>query len=481
MRGTEPDPAPQGRPSRLAPLAVFLAVFLAVAAALAAAAALSYAALVVALALAAVAGAVLWRRGEARAAERARTAADAERRAAEALRASEANVSEKEHLEARLVVADRMASLGTLAAGVAHEINNPLAFILSNLEFALGELHEPDADPELRRALQDALDGAVRVRDIVRHLRTFSRRDDDRRVILDLRPVLQSAVAVATNELRHRAELQVELGDVPPVLASEHRLGQVFLNLLVNAMQAIPDGRPAANRVRVRTATAPDGRAVVEVSDTGAGIPADALPRICDPFFTTKPVGVGTGLGLSVCHGIVAQLGGEIAVESAPGVGTTFRVFLPPASDERRHAPARTAPTRPAPEPSPDRRGRVLVVDDEPLVGRAIARLLSPPHEVVTRASARDAAELLREDPRFDVVLCDLMMPGMTGMDLHASLQESAPDVAARMVFLTGGAFTEAARAFLDRVPNACLAKPVDKGSLRDVVAQAVRAASPAA
>jgi PAS domain S-box-containing protein len=387
------------------------------------------------------------------------------------------DVSEKKRLEARLVFADRMASVGTLAAGVAHEINNPLAFILGNVEFALGGV-PPGADPELRRALRDALDGAVRVREIVRDLRTFSRPEDDRRVVLDPRGVLQSALGLAANEIRHRARLEVDPGDVPPVLASEHRLAQVFVNLLINAAQAIPEGRAEENVVRASTMRAPDGRALVEISDTGAGIPPDVLPRIFDPFFTTKPVGIGTGLGLSICHGIVTQLGGEIAVESVPGRGTTFRIHLPPAP-----AGAAVAAGPAAPGPEAARPGRVLVVDDEALVARAVERMLSPPHEVLTRGSARSALDLLEGDRDFDVILCDLMMPGMTGMDLHAALATRDPALARRMVFLTGGAFTDAARAFLEQVANPRLEKPVDRATLREAVARAVSpgVATPAA
>ncbi len=385
------------------------------------------------------------------------------------------DVSEKKRLEAQLLLADRMASVGTLAAGVAHEINNPLAFILSNVEFALDELRRAGADPEVLRALDDAKDGGVRVREIVRDLRTFSRPVNEVREALDPRAVLESAVGLASNEIRHRAQILVEPGDVPRVAASEYRLGQVFLNLLINAAQAIPEGNVAGNHVRATTSTAPDGHAVIEISDTGGGIPPEVLPRIFDPFFTTKPPGVGTGLGLSICHGIVTQLGGTISVESAPGQGSTFRVSLPPAGPVAARAAAPPAPSASA------ARKRLLVVDDEPLVGRAVARILAAEHDVVTRTSARDALPDLLGGPGFDLVLCDLMMPEMTGMDLHARLAREAPGVAARLVFLTGGAFTPAARDFLDRVPNARLEKPFEPQALRDVVAGALAATPTAA
>jgi len=385
------------------------------------------------------------------------------------------DISEKKRLEAQLLLADRMASVGTLAAGVAHEINNPLSFVLSNLDFALDELRRARADPEVLRALGDAKDGGARVREIVRDLKTFSRPLDDVRRPIDVRRVLQSAIGLASNEIRHRAQLVVDPGDVPPVAASEHRLGQVLLNLLVNAAQAIPEGNPAANVVRATTSTAPDGRAVVEISDTGVGIPPEVLPRIFDPFFTTKPVGVGTGLGLSICHGLVTQLGGEVSVESAPGRGSTFRVALPPATAAARDEPPPAAA-------APGRRGRILVVDDEPLVGRAVSRILSPPHDVVVRTSARAALDDLLGGPPYDVVLCDLMMPEMTGMELHARLAEAAPELASRTIFLTGGAFTASAAEFLERVPNPRLEKPFEPQALRDLVARALSTgAAPAA
>ncbi len=381
------------------------------------------------------------------------------------------DVSEKKRMEAQLLLADRMASVGTLAAGVAHEINNPLAFILSNLEYVMTELSHGTIDPEILRALGDARDGGARVREIVRDLKTFSRPGGEVAHTVDLRAVLGSAVGLARNEIRHRARLVVERGEVPPVLADEHRLVQVFVNLLVNAAQAIPPGDVAGNVVRAETSTAPDGRALVEFSDTGQGISPEVLPRIFDPFFTTKPVGVGTGLGLSICHGIMASLGGEISVVSAPGQGSTFRVHLPPAPRVAPPEPRPRAPAEAAPAPAPRR--RILIVDDEPLVARAVSRTLAASHDVVAMTSARAALERIEKGAEaFDAVLCDLMMPEMTGMELHTRLVEVAPELAARTVFLTGGAFTEQARAFLERVPNARLEKPFEPRALRELLAR---------
>jgi signal transduction histidine kinase len=245
------------------------------------------------------------------------------------------DVTERRRLELQLQLADRLASAATLAAGVAHQINGPLARVLANLDYALGELAAPAGGAaELRQALDQARDGAARVRDIVRDLRTFSHGSDPDRSPVDLRRVLQSTVALAQQEIRQVARLSLELGEVPPVLGGEHRLGQALLNLLLNAVQAIPPGAPQAHLVRAATSVAEDGRVAVEVADTGVGIPADRLARIFDPFFTTRPAGSGLGLGLAIVHAIADDLGGEVRVRSEPGRGSTFTVLLPPAPPE---------------------------------------------------------------------------------------------------------------------------------------------------
>ena len=373
------------------------------------------------------------------------------------------DVTDRRRMEAQLRLADRLASVGTLAAGVAHEINNPMAFVLANLEYAVGELRRTGVAREVLTALEEAREGGARVREIVRDLKVFSRADDSSRERLDVGRVLHSAISLAANELRARAHLEVEIEPTVPVLGSEHRLGQVFLNLLINAAQAIPEGQVARHFVRAKASMHPDGRVRVEISDNGVGIPPEVRARIFDPFFTTKPVGVGTGLGLSICHGIVASLGGEITVDGEPGQGSTFRVLLPAAPEEESAAPPKVAPP-------PPRKARLLIVDDEPLVRRAVQRILSPPHEVHVRANGREALLALEEGSGFDLVLCDLMMPEMSGMELHGVMAERAPGLASRFVFLTGGAFTPGARDFLQRVPNLRVEKPFEPAALRELV-----------
>ena len=381
------------------------------------------------------------------------------------------DVTEKKAMQAQLVFADRMASMGTLAAGVAHEINNPLAYILANVSFVADEISKvAPGRPELLRAMEETREGALRVREIVRDLKTFSRPDERRDEAVDVREVLQLSMNLAHNEIRHRARLVLDLREVPPVAASAHRLGQVFVNLLINAAHAIPEGHAHRNELRVSCRPGDGGRVLVEVADTGSGIPAEVLPRIFEPFFTTKPVGVGTGLGLAICHGIVTGLGGEIQVESQPGRGSTFRVLLPlstarPSADPSSERPsARAAPTR----------ARILVVDDEPMVGRAIERMLGRQHRVLSVTSAGSALTYLAEEIAPDVIICDLMMPEMTGMELYERLARRTPALGDRMVFLTGGAFTEHAREFLNRVPNPRLEKPFEPQALEAVVEEMV-------
>jgi two-component system NtrC family sensor kinase len=255
------------------------------------------------------------------------------------------DITQSKELEQRLIQADRLAALGTLAAGVAHEVNNPLSYVTSNLNFiaenltavrralsgADGSLNVEAADrllAECTEALAEAREGTTRIRHVVGDLKTFARGQDKDEGFADVKRAIDSSLSLVMLELRHRARLNRQLEDVPPVRGNESRLGQVFLNLLINAVQAIEEGAPERNEVDVHLRE--EGPWVVaEIQDSGHGIPPDLLKLIFDPFFSTKPVGVGTGLGLSICHGLVTGMGGEISVESTVGRGTCFRVKLP--------------------------------------------------------------------------------------------------------------------------------------------------------
>ncbi|MBV8760919.1 MAG: PAS domain S-box protein [Deltaproteobacteria bacterium] len=346
------------------------------------------------------------------------------------------DLTAERELYARMAIADRLVSLGTLAAGVAHEINNPLAFVVGNIELLARELPAIVAGTsrlplvEVQELLADARDGALRVGSIVRDLRALSRSDDARASSVDIVPVLQSCLKMMHTELRGRARIVEDLPQgLPPVCGNGSRLSQVILNLLVNASHAIPEGAPDANTIRIGAHC--DGTYVhIDVADTGAGIPQALLGRIFDPFFTTKPVGQGTGLGLAISHEIVRSLGGRITVDSTVGEGTVFHIALPVA----RPAPAVTEAARSRLE------ARVLLVDDEVAVGRSIAALLAPDIEVVAVTRARDAIDRIRRGEQFDTILCDLAMPELPGDELYRVLAETSPAHAQRIVFMSGGA-----------------------------------------
>ena len=375
---------------------------------------------------------------------------------------------------ARIAQAERLAALGTLAAGMAHEINNPLTYVLLNLDSAMRGLElladdgNRDRVQQVERLVQGALEGAERIRGITSGIRAFSRAEDIRKVPLDVRSVLDSALRMVMHEIRHRARLSKVYRDVPLVLASEGRLGQVFLNLLSNAVQAIPEEDAGAHEIRLVTSSDGDGNAVIEISDTGCGIPPHLLGRIFEPFFTTKPIGHGTGLGLSISHGIVQSLGGEITVTSEVGTGSQFRVVVPAFSRSAAH----DVPGGESAAPAMPRR-RVLVVDDDRGVCEALQAALAFEHDVVLAQSSQQALELIDDGDRFDLILCDVHMPEVSGIGLYQQLRNASPELAGRVIFMTAGTFTQRGRDFLAAVERPLLEKPLDLSAVRALLLDA--------
>lgn len=390
-----------------------------------------------------------------------------------------ADVTEARLLRAQLMTADRMASVGLLAAGVAHEINNPLAAIVANVEYVRAALSPGWSPPagmndheqaeEVASSLEDASEAARRVRDIVHDLRVLSRVDGRERRLVDVKKTMEGTVRIAWNEIRHRARLVRDYQAIPPVTANEAELGQVFLNLLVNAAQSIPHGTAAQHEIRVATFTDSSGRAVIEVHDTGGGMAPEVVRGLFEPFFTTKPVGVGTGLGLAICRRIVTSLGGTIDATSEIGKGSIFQVVLPSAIGVAPDAEEPDVPAALSVAPS----GRILLIDDDEVVIAAVRRALRS-GDVTTLTSAADAMELLRAGVRYDAIISDIMMPNMSGQDFYEATHALDPTQAERIVFLTGGAFTEGTQTFLEQVPNRRLDKPFDPATLRSVVRQIV-------
>ncbi|MCC6214759.1 MAG: PAS domain S-box protein [Polyangiaceae bacterium] len=385
------------------------------------------------------------------------------------------DLTAKKELLGNLMQMERLASMGALAAGVGHEINNPLSAVVGNLDLALQELErrrlgDPAPQAELAEMVREAREAAERVRAIARDLKVFARSDQEQTTAVDLHRVLDSTLRMAGPEVRHRARVVQAYGDPPPVEGTEARLGQVFLNLVLNASHAIAEGASQPGEIHVTTGRDADGGAVVSIRDTGCGMSPEVLANVFEPFFTTKPAGVGTGLGLPIVARIVGGFGGRVDVESELGRGSTFTVRLPAARSLRPPAPD-AAVAAPRHEP----RGRVLVVDDEPMLCKLMDRLLGGVHAVETTTRAEEALRRIIAGERYDAIVCDLMLPGMTGAELHARLRELAPDQAERMVFVTGGVFTASARGFLEGVGNLRLEKPVDADQLRAAVASLLR------
>jgi signal transduction histidine kinase len=381
--------------------------------------------------------------------------------------------AERRKMQEHLLLSDRLASLGLLSASVAHEINNPLASLMANLSFALGsEGMNPAAlaavsTQEREQALHDCMLCAERIRDIVRDIKVFSRPDEKQHGPLDVHRVLDSSLRMAWNHMFHRARIIKDYAATSPVvLGSEAPLGQIFLTLLVNAAEAIPEGNNSAQEIRVVTRQEGTTHVRVEFHDTGRGIPPALRERIFEPFFTTKPVGVGTGLGLAICRRLITEMGGEIGVESELGRGTLFHIRLPLAYDLAEPAPRASI--------MPLMKRCVLVLDDEAVVGKAIQRVLGPQCEVHVLVQGSEALARVAAGQRFDAILCDLMMPEMSGPRFYEELARLAPEQAQRVIFMTGGAFTEQSRSFLSDTGLPCMDKPLELQRLHTLLSAMV-------
>jgi signal transduction histidine kinase len=387
--------------------------------------------------------------------------------------------AERKRLAARAVELERIRALGLLVAGVAHEINNPLTYVLGNLELASSRqrqlLSSPDrslnAGAKLFENIESARDGAERIAFIVRLLSTFVRGSSDETQEIDVLRALDAAARLAMQHIRTRARLKLELSSLPPVRANEARLAQVFLNLLINAAQAIPDGTPDQNEIRVR-ASQEGERIVITVKDTGCGIAPELTSRIFEAFYTTKPADQGTGLGLSISRDVVVSFGGTIAVESELGKGATFRIELPIAGAQQA-LPTGPVPTTLLPASGGCEGQRILVLDDEPLIGDFLVGALEGNHVDVTV----DGTEALKRanDDSYDLVLCDLRMPRMSGIEFYNELSRRRPDLVSAFVLMTGAAVDEELSRFLAAHKVPVLRKPFDMGELKQVVARSAR------
>lgn len=372
------------------------------------------------------------------------------------------DVTDKRRLQEQLIQSEKMSAIGQLIAGVAHDLNNPLASVVGFSDF-LSE--SSDVPPALVEPLRVIRQEAERAATIVHNLLSFARRQEAQRQRQGIRPLLESTIALLRNELlaTHVAvELTVD-PDVPDVELNGNQMKQVFLNLLSNAVHAIA-GSGRGGTIRVHARPWLDGLAV-RVADDGPGMTENIARRVFEPFFTTKSEGRGTGLGLSICQGIVKEHGGRITLETTPGAGATFTVELPGSEV--------VAPAPPAPTPPRETGGtlRILVVDDEePILHYMQATLEAWGHSVAVARDGREAYGQIVAEP-FDLIICDLRMPQVAGRDLYETLVREHPDRAQRVVFATGDTVRGDTLQFLDSLGRPFLHKPFTLAELRRLLA----------
>ncbi len=377
---------------------------------------------------------------------------------------------ERDELERQLRLADRLSSLGTMAAGVAHEINNPIAYIAANLEFCVAELEGDDARVEELEAIQSAIGGTHRIARIVKDLGTFARYESAGSDSPgEVKHALDIALGIARSTLRHSVTINNEVPDgLPLVTCDTGQLSQVLLNFLINAADAMPEGRDASDNCVTVSASRADGVVSVAVIDNGLGMEPDEVEKAFDPFFTTKDVGEGTGLGLSICHTIIERAGGTVRIESEPERGTTITFEIPIS---RTPVVQITEEVAAAPEGL-----SLLLIDDDPMVVRSTQRLLGLTYAVVTATSGSAAIEAMKGQD-FDAVICDVMMPDMNGLELYDWVTEHKPMLAGRFVYFTGGAIGGSVQEALQTASIPVISKPLNRRQLDEVLVR-LKAAS---
>jgi len=329
--------------------------------------------------------------------------------------------------------------------------------------------------------LEDCLIGGERMRVTVGNLQRLSRQGKPERVPLDVHKLIDESISIVWNQIRHRARLIKTYGVLPQLRGNAAAIGQVFLNLLVNAAQAIPEGEGEKHEIRISTWVegsddvpgSPAAEAVIEIQDTGRGMGPEVVGHVFEPFFTTKPMGQGTGLGLSISRETISEHHGRIAVESTVGVGTVFRIYLPvrdPQENQRSGKGRVVPPWSAATDRLGHSRGRVLVVDDEMLLGRSIKNALSDEHDTLVVERASEALGRLDRGEKFDLILCDVVMPDLGGSEFYQTVTTRWPESAPGIVFMTGGAFTPETVAFMEHLPNRVLYKPFKLDSLKTLI-----------
>lgn len=386
----------------------------------------------------------------------------------------------------------KLKMAGTLAASIAHEINNPTTWILQNLEFLKNHLKTlrhciiqldslKESDPafqiqqlqhilttlkpltvidQFNEILTETTEGATRIRDIIRDFKSFTRINDKKNVATDIHQVLNSIIKITSPSMKLKAHFEKQYAkDIPLLNLPSGQLHQVLLNLVMNAAQSIAEGDPQTNKITLTTKQE-NNNLRIDIADTGSGIPPENLSKIFEPFFTTKTSDMGTGLGLAISKDIIQQLGGTITVQSQLGKGTLFSIVLP------LHLAKTILSEKTDSSTSPISGKKILIVDDEPYLLKSLKRMLEDQHQVFAALSSEAAMEILSQNASFDLIVIDLGMPEKSGADLYHQIEKNHPELVKNIIFMSGGAYTPALKAFLENINNPCLDKPFSQEEL---------------
>ncbi len=407
-------------------------------------------------------------------------------------------------LKNSLLHADRLIVIGQLAAGVAHEINNPAAFIMANItnmQAAISEIKNTcnairicldyEEAETIRERLKDIMsgsnvygvindteeiiketfDGIDRIRSIVKDLRIFSRIEEERLELTSINEIIDIAANMTYNEIKHKARLEKNLNKLPLIIADKSKLVQVIINLLLNSAQAIKKGQANENKIRIISQVV-ENNIIVRIEDTGTGIPEELLPRIFEPFFTTKPKEEGTGLGLALCADIINKHKGDISIVETSKNGTSIEVKIP---FDNNPADKGKNITREDKLSKIIKKKRILLIDDEALLLKAYKRNLQRDYDVSTCESSEEALELLKRDQNFDLILCDIVMPGMSGLDLYKILQKDYNDLSKKVIFCSGSGFGATSKVLSESYNNIYLQKPISMAKLKESIEKEIK------
>ncbi|MFH1146511.1 MAG: response regulator [Pseudomonadota bacterium] len=374
------------------------------------------------------------------------------------------DIRERKALWDKMMRTEKLASLGGLIAGIAHELNNKLTPVLAYAEL----LEESDLNPQDRRRIETIAKSAMGAKKIVQSLLLFTRQEKPHKKLVDINEVIQNTLNLMHYQLHNdNISLKLDLAPgLPDLFADFHQMEQVFLNVIKNAFEAM-EGRGGELSIR---STRNDQNVLVEIGDTGVGIPSEAMPVIFDPFFTTKEEGKGTGLGLSLCHGIIQEHGGDVSVSSRQGK-TTFQIRLPlakvPSEKQNNHKPRDT---------DMEKTGRkaILVIDDEPSIALLLSELLEGKYDVVSLSNGQEALEAVAAKD-FDLIISDIKMPGIDGMEFFKWIEENKPAYKDKIVFTTGVVFDVKVQTFLEETKKPFLTKPFKIAQLMETVEAALR------